>query len=470
MNVSRFVFIVLLSLPCYQIFNVAHANGPSTLSYMHKGDNNSYSSLRKGVVARNVGSLSNNTTVPHKKSDEFVDTISKSGGPNSSVDIPKTNADLSYVSSNDEYSSNGDKHVKPSLKHISSGGSSVSKFLLSWTQTVPYVSGRVLTLVPAITDDGTVIVSSSNGRVRAFSILSGSNKWGIDLPDLSAGVSANGDLCFVVSNTGTVYAISIHNGHIVWRNSLGETITSLPVVDGGRLFLRAINGSVFSLDRSTGETIWTFSGTQTRDLLVRDSAPLTIYASYIFVPSPQGQLFILDKHTGHLNTSLILFPAQGIDDVERMTDLVGDVFYLDNDTVCVASFRHAVGCYKLKERNFSWVSNISSLYGGVFRDRNIFFSSDDGVVHSFDLESGNQLWKSEFLGDTLITKPALFKGYLLVGDRSAHMNILDSTTGLLVRRLQFSRSTSFVSAPSVWRDYIVAISQDGHVFCIHYVS
>ncbi|CUT17769.1 MULTISPECIES: PQQ-binding-like beta-propeller repeat protein [Candidatus Ichthyocystis] len=391
---------------------------------------------------------------------------------------PKVHNDLLYRSEDNKVSNVVHKKKRYSVERKffnSPSDKSVDhvgfNWVLSWVHTVPAPNRNPISILsPDVSADGTAVVASTGGRVSAFYVSSGDKKWSVRLPNLSAGVVVDTDLCFVVSEDGKVYSLSMHDGHIVWTYNLDSTVTSLPVADNGQLIIKNIYGSVVALNRANGALLWRFSRTWSKDMVVRDPAPLTVSGPYILVPAPKGQIFILDKTNGHLKFALTLFSSQGVSDLERMTDLVGNAFYIKPNIVCAVSFLHAVGCYQLDKKIFSWVKGIRSFYGAVFDAGNIFISTEDGLVQSLYLESGNEAWTSNFLGDTFLTRPVIFKDYVLVGDRFGRLDILNSRTGALVRRLQFSRRASFVSFPRVWSDYVVILSQDGHVFCVHYVK
>ncbi|WP_092483588.1 outer membrane protein assembly factor BamB family protein [Candidatus Ichthyocystis hellenicum] len=392
-----------------------------------------------------------------------------------SANKPKVHNDLLYRPNDTEVPkkiSSAEKKFLLSSKDKGIGHDK-SKFswVLSWVRTVPVASRNLTsTLSPDVSPDGVVVVASTGGRVSAFSIPSGDKKWSVSLPNLSAGVRVDGDFCFVVSDEGYVYSLSLLDGHVVWSYHLDATVTSLPVVDDERLLVKGIYGSVVALNRTTGTLLWRFSRTWSKDMVVRDSAPVTISGPYVLVPAPKGQLFILDKVNGRLKFSPVLLSSQGVSDVERMTDLVGSVFYAKSNLVCAVSFLHAVGCYQIDKKIFSWIKDVRSFYGAKFDAENVFISRDDGLVQSLYLASGHTAWMSTFLGDTLLTLPVVFKDYVLVGDRFGRVDVLNSHTGMLVRRLHFSRRASFVSVPRVWGDYVVILSQDGHIFCVHYVK
>lgn len=338
---------------------------------------------------------------------------------------------------------------------------------LVWAQSIPYHPRSLLTLLPAATDSS-LIVASSSGRVRAFSLARGRMLWRHRFPPLTAGVSISGDLFFVVSSDQMAYGVRVLDGHIVWKTPLSETVTALPLCDPkGRLLLRTLSGNVIALDSHSGDFLWRSSRFQPEELIVRDTGPLTFSDHRLWVPVNQGRLFVFDEN-GHFLSSIHFFSSQGWNEVDRLSDVLGPVFLPNERTLCAVSFGHAVGCYDHQKKMFSWVKKMRSVHAFSWDKSKIYVSRQDGIVESLDFSSGERAWVSPFLGADELTKPVVFGNHILVGDRWGRLNILNRQNGALVHRLSFSRHVSFFVEPIVVRSGVVLLSQDGHLFFVRY--
>ena len=128
-----------------------------------------------------------------------------------------------------------------------------------------------------------------------------------------------------------------------WSIQIGETIKSSPVIHENIIFVGSDTGFFYALDLGTGKKLWKFEGDGSIE------APPLYADGSIFVSSTKGTLFSLNSDTGILNWK-----------------------YKTGDRI--------VGSANLIE------------IGGKLR---IIVGSHDNYLYSFDLKSGNVIWKYE---------------------------------------------------------------------------
>ena len=112
-----------------------------------------------------------------------------------------------------------------------------------------------------VIDSGQVFAVGQGGLMVALDILTGQRQWelnvaGIDTPWVA------GDWIFVVTDQAKLIAVSRQNGHIRWITQLqqfvkpkskkGEVDYSGPVLAGNRLIVTGTNGTIVTVDPTTG--------------------------------------------------------------------------------------------------------------------------------------------------------------------------------------------------------------------------
>lgn len=208
------------------------------------------------------------------------------------------------------------------------------------------VAGEALSK-PVVSGD-MVVIHTSNGQLQALDTATGSIKWTVnmDTPSLSLRGESAPAVAFgaaiVGGDNGRVSAVLLSQGQLIWQQRISQVTSSTeigrlndvdmtPVIDDGKVYAIAYNGTLAALDMRSGQMLWkrdlgsindmVLSGDnlylvdQTdRVLSVRKSDGVTlwtqdqllnrglsapeVYNGYIVVGDKEGYLHWLDTSTG----------------------------------------------------------------------------------------------------------------------------------------------------------------------------
>ncbi|CAG9415285.1 MULTISPECIES: outer membrane protein assembly factor BamB [Providencia] len=208
------------------------------------------------------------------------------------------------------------------------------------------VAGEALSK-PVVNGD-MVIIHTSNGQLQALDTATGAIKWTVnmDTPSLSLRGESAPAVAFgaaiVGGDNGRVSAVLLSQGQLIWQQRISQVTSSTeigrlndvdmtPVIDDGKVYAIAYNGTLAALDMRSGQMLWkrdlgsindmVLSGDnlylvdQTdRVLSVRKSDGVTlwtqdqllnrglsapeVYNGYIVVGDKEGYLHWLDTSTG----------------------------------------------------------------------------------------------------------------------------------------------------------------------------
>lgn len=162
-------------------------------------------------------------------------------------------------------------------------------------------------LAPPEAQEDVVVARAGDGRVYGLDAASGKQRWVYQrtTPPLSvrthAGLIVERGAVFVGFPAGRLVALALSNGNVGWEAVValprGATelervadITSLPVLDGGRICAAAFQGRVACFDAATGRQVWA------RD--VSSSAGMGVDDRYLYVTDEKNAVLALDKATG----------------------------------------------------------------------------------------------------------------------------------------------------------------------------
>ncbi len=95
----------------------------------------------------------------------------------------------------------------------------------------------------------------------------------------------------------------------------------------------------------------------------------------------------------------------------------------------------------------------------------VYICSSDSMVYALDMRYGDELWKSEPLGDKLWVTPIIRDNVLYVSTFDGHIYSLSTTDGNLLP-WSFKSETGFVSSPAIYEDIIIVGSFDRMLYAV----
>jgi outer membrane protein assembly factor BamB len=150
----------------------------------------------------------------------------------------------------------------------------------------PWTDGKQ---VLAGTSDGyLVVLAAADGRLLSEKKLASKSKF----TDVDAGIIQDGQVFYVPSYDGDLYALKRGNLETLWRIEAGGSRSV--AIDGDRLVLASSDGTIYMVQKSSGKILWKFAmdgGTPTIPLVTD---------KYVIVGSSYQYLYAIDKASGEL--------------------------------------------------------------------------------------------------------------------------------------------------------------------------
>jgi len=301
--------------------------------------------------------------------------------------------------------------------------------------------------------------AASNGTVAAIDARSGQDVWRLDLgTPLAAGVGSDGRVAAVVTQNNELVAIV--EGREVWREKLSAQAYTAPFVAGGRVFLLTADRAIHAFDGSSGRKLWT-QQRATEPLVLRQAGVLLAVGDTL-VAGLAGRLTGLNPANGSLRWEVPIASPRGINDVERLVDLVGPVSRL-NDVLCVRAFQASVGCVNAERGVLQWAKPSDGSVGLDGDERLVFAVESDGKVVTWVRANGESGWSSEQLRFRGLTAPRVVGRSIAIGDASGFVHLLSREDGTFVNRLTTDGS-AIVATPTLIGETLVVVTRSGTIF------
>ena len=292
------------------------------------------------------------------------------------------------------------------------------------------------------------LIDAASGQVRAR-VSTGQT--------LSAGVGADKQFVAVVSRDNQLIVQSEQKE--LWRQKIPSLVVTAPLVAGERVFVLAADRTVYAFDAANGRKIW-IQQRSGESLLLGQAGLLTAVGDTLLA-AQGGRLLGLNPQNGSLRWDIQVASGRGVNEVERLADLVSGVSRVA-DSVCLRAFQYAVACVDARSGRSVWNKSASGASGIGGDAQTVFGTESDGKVIAWRRADGEKLWTNEKLRFRSVSGPTLAGGAVLLGDGDGNLHFLSPTDGKLLNRLSTDGS-AIVSAPMWLASTWVVITQRGNV-------
>ncbi|WP_096696998.1 outer membrane protein assembly factor BamB [Polaromonas sp. AER18D-145] len=305
----------------------------------------------------------------------------------------------------------------------------------------------------------TVVAASTDGTVVALDARSGRDFWRASVgAPIAAGVGSDGKVAAVVTRANEVVALS--GGKEIWRQKLAAQAFTAPFVAGGRVFVLAADRSVNAFDGQTGRKLWA-QQRPSEPLVLRQSGVMLAVGDTLVV-GLAGRLTGLNPLNGSIRWEAPIASPRGINDVERLVDLVGTVSRTGN-TVCARAFQASVGCVDAQRGVLLWTKPANGAQGIDGDDSLVFGTEADGKVLAWRRSDGESAWSSDSLRYRSLSAPLVVGRSIAVGDSAGFVHLLSRADGSSLNRL-VTDGSPVAASPVLAGNILIAVTRSGAVF------
>ncbi len=246
------------------------------------------------------------------------------------------------------------------------------------------------------------------------------------------------------------------------------------VASEGMVYAGTIQGQVLAL-KDSGNSIslqWTFPANGEDSIGGVHNSPV-VGPDLVYVAAFNGTLYALDKGTGDVGWSVLVGATS-----EPAALVGGPVLSPDNTMVLVGSEDGNLYAYDAKSGSPSPGYPFEGAGGKIWstpavKDGVVYFGSHDKNIYAVDLRSGEEKWRWE-TGGTVVAQPLLFKDLVVIGSFDKSLYALRAEDGTPVWGGQGSPGLKLLEGASNWfwagavanNSSIFAPAMDGKIYAI----
>jgi len=329
-------------------------------------------------------------------------------------------------------------------------------------------------LHPAFLDD-TVYAADRHGIVKAMNIADGKEVWRVDLSEktgwlsrnrpalLSGGVTVAGAHAYIGSEKAQIYALNTADGTIAWQTRVAGEALSRPVVSDGLVLVHTSNGILQALNESDGAVKWTVNLDMPSLSLRGESAPTSAYGAAI-VGGDNGRVSAVLMQQGQMIWQQRISQATGATEIDRLSD-VDTTPVVVNGVVYALAYNGNLTALDLRSGQIMWKRELGSVNDFIVDGGRIYLVDQNDRLLALNTEGGVTLWTQSDLLHRNLTAPALYNGYLVVGDSEGYMHWINTDDGSFVAQQKVDGS-GFLTEPVVANDKLLIQAKDGTLYAI----
>ena len=300
-------------------------------------------------------------------------------------------------------------------------------------------------------------LTSDDGKIAVVNTRNGQLVWRHELKTaLNTGAGFDGEHVAVVTLNNEL--VMLQTGKVMWRNRLTSQSYTPPLVAGERVFMMMADRSILAFDLSSGQRLW---------MQQRPGEPLVLKQNGVLFPFQNtllvglgGRLTAINPDNGQLKWDVPVANPRGINDLERLVDLVAKPSRVAN-SVCVRAFQAQVGCVDALRGSILWTRASVGSQGVDGDAKTLIGTESNGMVQAWNRATGDRLWDSDRLKYRELTGPLFTSKGVVIGDSGGWLYLLSSADGSLINRVQTS-SDGFASTPTALADGgFVVLTRDG---------
>lgn len=282
-------------------------------------------------------------------------------------------------------------------------------------------------------DQGVVFLLDPKGTVSAFKGKQRLWEKQVSKAGLSSGVEAANGIVVVGNSKGQLFALDQATGAERWTVNLSSALISTALVQADRVVVVANDGTVYGLNATSGQQVWTYKLPSEQLSLRGQASPVSLDGRTVLVASSNAFIYAIDSITGTLRMQRRVAVSDGRSDIQRLIDIDGEPV-VAGQFVVTTSYQGQVTVTDLASQRVVWSEDSSSTTRPEVSGRQVFVAQADGKLKSYDLVTGQLLWENEQLSHRQLSNPVILGQQLVVGDLDGVLHLVDPTSGTLIGR------------------------------------
>ena len=300
---------------------------------------------------------------------------------------------------------------------------------------------RKINRMSPIISGNMIIQGNAIDGVAAFDSNSGRTLWRKSLKEgVEASGSAYKDRIYLATSDSSVYSLNATTGETIWVTTTKSENLAQPLFDQASkmLFVLAGNNTVHAFDSETGKSVWLYTRQDTSSFSIRGGAQPLLKDGLLYVGFSEGSFVALNVKSGTVAWEINLNKNKRFRDIDATA-------VIDKDRIYVSGFDDKLYAISLKGE-ILWRLEEGGYSALKVEGEHLYYPTTSGLVLCLDKNNGKTLWNYK-LKDGLATQVQIYKGLVLFGESQGKLIFLNSQDGRPVG--SFEPGRGIMASPTI---------------------
>ncbi|MEN9912477.1 MAG: hypothetical protein RI956_921 [Pseudomonadota bacterium] len=322
---------------------------------------------------------------------------------------------------------------------------------------------------PITINNGSHLLVAHASGIQQYKTTTGAVVWRSNIGAVQSALAISSDERTLVAwlKNGEVTALNTATGKALWRKALPIESRIAPILLENSVIILTTDGRVIALNVATGDRIWSLFRVVPALSLQLSGAMIAINATTVIIGFPGGKMMALKAATGEVIWEDKLSITQGVNEIERIADILPNWLLVPKLGVCATVYLQSVVC--INDRGQTTYQHATHSNVGLIASSQYWFSlSDSNHLKAWLFEPKKTINPSNFSNAVANTPPtwsfeslklpnmghrllalATNEQYLLTIDSKGTLYVLSPSTGvkLTETKLGFSPKNNVLLSP-----------------------
>jgi outer membrane protein assembly factor BamB len=334
-----------------------------------------------------------------------------------------------------------------------------------------------LTSIPIVYDNK-IYTMDAEGSVHAISVSDGSIIWKVSLAPtdkpgfdylhpfennnsaragFGGGLAADGGRIFAATGFGTLVALDASSGQIAWTKTLAIPIREAPTAADGRVYVVNAESELYCMSAADGSQLWEQKGLPENAAVLNSASP-AVAGGVVYVPYPSGEISAIDIKTGRPKWTEAM--AKGA--INSSATAIGEAArpVVDRDAVFAMSLGGQLVAISKEKGQVLWTKEIRGSQTPWVAGEAVFVVDVTGKLAAVNRKDGKVRWLTALPGDGHWSGPVLAGGRLWLASSKGLFVGVDATSGSIVSQTDLGDPILITPVVAEGRLYVLKDNAD----------
>lgn len=287
----------------------------------------------------------------------------------------------------------------------------------------------------------------------------------------AAGVAVAGNSVLAATGFGELVALDAANGAVRWRQRFASPMASAPTVLGQTAFVTARDGSLAAVAIDSGKIVWTNSATPGRKAVLGAASPAVTERLAVF-PMASGELVAFELKDGTPVWRAAVSGQNAALAAAQVADVTGDPV-VANGLIYAGTQGGRMVAVDADDGLRVWSANEGAVSAPLVVGGSVFSVNENNQIIRLDAQSGEVIWRHDmpyFTKDKAKKRkaihaqfgPVLAGGRLAVAGADGFLRLFDPASGTITAQVEIPSGAA--SAPVLAQGMLFVLGRNGKIY------